>query len=57
MRGVLRALVDLGHQVTVYTPFPEPRTPVIDGYIEVDINDEYTGQGQRRSWTSMSQRF
>lgn len=41
IRGVLHALVDLGHQVTVYTPFPELGTPATDGYTGVDINDEY----------------
>jgi len=41
MRGVLRTLVDSGHQVTVYTPLPDPGTPATDGYTEADTNDEY----------------
>jgi len=46
MRGVLRALVDRGHQVTVYTPFPDAGTPATDGYTEVDTNDEYRTRGR-----------
>lgn len=56
MRGVLLALVDRGHQVTVYTPFPDSGTPATDGYTEMDTNDEYRKRtrGGRGPW--MSQR-
>lgn len=35
MKGVLLALVDRGHRVTVYTPFPDASS-VTDNYTEVD---------------------
>lgn len=36
MKSVLRALVDRGHQVTVYTPFADGASPATDNYTEVD---------------------
>lgn len=46
MRGVLRALVDAGHHVKVYTPFPASRdrnetAAAAGNYIEVDTRAEY----------------
>lgn len=39
MTGALRALVDAGHSVTVFTPFPEP---AVGGYTVVDVSDGFT---------------
>lgn len=41
MSGVLRALVDGGHQVTVYTQFPGRGPPVNPNYTEVDTEKDY----------------
>ncbi|CAH1722244.1 unnamed protein product [Aphis gossypii] len=38
MRGVLRSLVDAGHNVTVFTPFPDGDR---ENYTEVDMSKEF----------------
>lgn len=38
MNGVIRALTDVGHQVTAFTPFPEGDRP---NYTEVDTSKEF----------------
>ncbi|XP_025423697.1 UDP-glucuronosyltransferase 2C1-like [Sipha flava] len=44
MRGVLRALADRGHRVTVYTPFPDRAAAAHGNYTEVDTLSEYGDQ-------------
>lgn len=41
MKGVLRALADNGHRVTVYTMFPDKATPATVNYTEVDMSAWY----------------
>jgi len=41
MNGVLRALADAGHPVTVYTPFPDSDAAARPNYTTVDTSPEY----------------
>jgi len=49
MKGVLLALAERGHHVTVYTPFPDPSSVTVN-YTEVDTSAEYDAAITAVNW-------